>query len=220
LQQLEELRLEGHACAAATSLQGLAGLSKLELLTIKSFGFEKCGLRVLQGISPAVTAMCIEGAPDLVSLAGMESCTGMIDLSFYVCGVCSLQPLRGLTSLHALAVYRCSLTSLKGLHSMSLQALLVNDCSFLSQLSGVEHLSALKCLVLEHCGCVTSLQPLSQLGEGLEELVVKECRAVQEEVLELPNVQPTAHVVVEYSNVREVVLAGGVRRAVGALNCS
>jgi hypothetical protein len=50
----------------------------------------------------------------------------------------------------------------------------------------------------------------------LQKLVVKQCSAVQEEVLELPNIQPTADVVVEYSNVREVVLAGGLRRAVGS----
>jgi hypothetical protein len=50
----------------------------------------------------------------------------------------------------------------------------------------------------------------------LQKLVVKECSAVQEEVLELPHVKPTADVVVESSNVKEVVLAGGVRRDVGA----
>jgi hypothetical protein len=38
---------------------------------------------------------------------------------------------------------------------------------------------------------------------------------VQEDVLELPHVQPTAEVVVKDATVREVVLAGGgVRRAV------
>jgi hypothetical protein len=64
-----------------------------------------------------------------------------------------------------------------------------------------------------HSG-VTSLQPLSQLGEGLQILRVYGCTGVQEEVLELPHVQPTADVDVSCSNLREVVLAGGVRRAV------
>jgi hypothetical protein len=36
---------------------------------------------------------------------------------------------------------------------------------------------------------------------------------VEEEVLELPHVQPTAYVDVSHSNVKEVVLAGGVRLA-------
>jgi hypothetical protein len=70
-------------------------------------------------------------------------------------------------------------------------------------------------LELTICDEVTSLEPLSQLGEGLQELKVYGCRRVQEEVLELPHVQPTAVVDVEESNVREVVLAGGLRRAVG-----
>jgi hypothetical protein len=39
------------------------------------------------------------------------------------------------------------------------------------------------------------------------------CNGVQEEVLELPHVQATAVVILNYSNVREVVLAGGVRLA-------
>jgi hypothetical protein len=49
----------------------------------------------------------------------------------------------------------------------------------------------------------------------LEILVVCCCNDVQEEILELPYVQPTAYVHVRYTAVKEVVLAGGVRRAVG-----
>jgi hypothetical protein len=63
---------------------------------------------------------------------------------------------------------------------------------------------------MRSCG-VTSLQPLSQLGEGLQELVVYGCGEVQDEVLELPHVQPTSVVIVNGSNMREMVLAGGIR---------
>jgi hypothetical protein len=65
------------------------------------------------------------------------------------------------------------------------------------------------------CGAVTTLQPLSQLREGLQELCVIGCTEVQEEVLELPHVQPSAGVVVDFSNVKVMVLARGQRRVVG-----
>ena len=82
-------------------------------------------------------------------------------------------------------------------------------------LAGVESFGALKELQLWDCG-VTSLQPLShRLGPGLQKLYVSYCRQVEEEVLELPHVQLTAEVKFVRSNVREVVLAGGIRRAVG-----
>jgi Leucine-rich repeat (LRR) protein len=190
----------------------LAGLSKLELLTL---GIDLDGdpmLRSLEGISPVVMHFSIAFAPHLVSLAGIEGCTSMESLSLRRCGVSSLQPLRGLSSLERLAVSRCLLTSLEGLNSMQLQYMSLHNCSLLRHLAGLEHLSALKSLVVEHCG-VTSLQPLSQLGEGLQQLSVVGCREVQEEVLELPHVQPNIDVVVTGSNVREVVLAEGVRLA-------
>jgi hypothetical protein len=47
----------------------------------------------------------------------------------------------------------------------------------------------------------------------LQRLKVVKCNNVQEEVVELPHVQPTADVVVIAGNVKEVVLAGGERRA-------
>jgi hypothetical protein len=47
----------------------------------------------------------------------------------------------------------------------------------------------------------------------LEKLSFFECREVREEVLELPHVQPTVDMLVRYSHVKEVVLAGGVRMA-------
>jgi hypothetical protein len=75
LQQLEVLQLLGHACAA-TSLQGLAGLSKLRVLGIGSLaGVGR--LRCLEGISPGVIGFFMGGAPHLTTLAGIESCISM-----------------------------------------------------------------------------------------------------------------------------------------------
>jgi hypothetical protein len=175
LQQLEELHLYSNACAA-TSLQGLAGLSDLRKLEVGALSdatenYEgrsmSLRLRSLEGISTAVQDFTIRDAPDLMSLDGIEGCTSMENLSLTRCGIHSLLSLRGLSSL--------------------------------------------KRLEMEHCE-VTSLQPLSQLGAGLQSLCVSVCRRVQEKVLELPLVLPTAHVDVIYSNVKEVVLAGGMRR--------
>jgi hypothetical protein len=206
--QLEELHLGDQQCAI-TSLQGLAGLSNLRVLEL-NFADYGGRLRILDGISPEVVDVSIAVAEDLPSLAGIECCTRMENLTLFGCGVSSLQPLSGLSSLKQLKVRRCGLRSLGGLNSMSLQSLQVKHCSSLTQLFGLEHLSTLMSLTVTHCG-VTSLQPLSQLGEGLQKLKVSWCRQVQEEFLELPHVQPTADVVAKISNVREVVLAGGVR---------
>jgi hypothetical protein len=115
----------------------------------------------------------------------------MEQLSLDSCGVTSLQPLRGLSSMKHLSL--C-------------------ECDFISSLGGQsedEYLRHLQSLEVIHCKGVTSLRPLSQLGEGLQTLQISLCHRVQEEVLELPHVQPTAHVVVEHANVKEVVLAGG-----------
>jgi Leucine-rich repeat (LRR) protein len=211
LRQLKSLRLGGHACAA-TSLQGLAELSNLKQLEVE---YEFCGgsLKSLEGISPGVVNVSIKNAPDLVTLAGIDSCESMEKLSFLHCGVSSLQPLRSLSSIKELIITRCSITSLEGLYSMSLQSLRMQHCSSLTQLSGVEHLPALESLEVIHCG-VTSLQPLCLLGEGLQKLSVYGCKGVQEEVLVLPRVRPTADVQVCFSNVKDVVLAGGVQRVV------
>jgi Leucine-rich repeat (LRR) protein len=212
MQQLEVLDL-GAAAFTATSLQGLAGLSNLKNLDIFPCGGDGGTLRSLEGISPSVTQLLIGYAPELTSLVGMEGCTGLEELILKNSNIHSLQPLRGLSSLKQVMLSDGRLTSLEGLKSMSLQSLSLLKCSSLIHLSGIEHLSALKSLAVEHCG-VTSLQPLSQLGEGLQKLRVSSCTNLQEEVLELPHVQPTANVVVRDSNIKEVVLAGGLRRAV------
>jgi hypothetical protein len=210
LQHLEELTLCGYACDA-TCLQGLAGLSSLKQLNVESCYYD--GLASLEGISPGLLRLFIRDAKALASLFGIEGCTSMERLSLNYCGVSCLQPLTALGTLMHLEVFGCSrLANLKGLSSTALETLVLIDCNSLTHLSGVEHFSALKSLEVTDCG-VTSLQPLSQLGEGLRELRVDNCRGVQEEVLELPNVHHTANVVIQYSNVKEVVLAGGVRRA-------
>jgi Leucine-rich repeat (LRR) protein len=210
LQLLEELHLDTHACDA-TSLQGLARLGNLRQLRL--FLPDSGGrLRSLEGISPKVTDLALDCAPDLVSLAGIEGCTSLQTLGLRKCGVSSLQPLRGLSNMTEVCVFDCSLSSLAGLNSMSLQSLGLEGCTALTHLSGVGHLSALTSLEVTDCG-VTSLQPLSQLGEGLQRLNVVKCNNVQEEIIELPHVQPTADVGVIAGNVKEVVLAGGERRA-------
>jgi Leucine-rich repeat (LRR) protein len=213
LGHLEQLYMEEKACAA-TSLEGLAGLSNLKLLEL-DFASSGGRLKSLEGISPGVTELTIMNAPDLVSLAGIEVCTTMKYLNLHQCNVSSLQPLSDLRSMVWLKLLDCPLNSLESLRSMSLQSLFLKNCSSLTQVSGVEHLPALISLQVDVCG-VTSLQPLSQLGKGLQKLWVRGCKGVQEEILELSNIQPTADVEVCLSNIKEVVLAGGVRRAVGA----
>jgi hypothetical protein len=208
LQQLESLRLVWYACEAS-SLQGLSGLSKLKELDL----YVICDLESLDGIGSGVAVLAIGGAVDLTSLAGIERCSSMKVLNLTDCGVSSLLPLRGLSSLEVLEVSNICLTSLEALTGMSLQSLCLYNCSSLTSLSGVEQLKGLTSLVVESCD-VTSLQPLSQLAEGLQRLIVKGCTKVQEVVLELPNVQTTSHVDVYDSGVREVVLAGGVSRTV------
>jgi hypothetical protein len=210
LQQLEELRLGEHACAA-TSLQGLAELN-MKQLRIK----HSSRLRSLEGISPMLTELILIDAQHLTSLVGIGVCTSMEKLSLYRCSVSSLQPLRDLSRLKQLEVSGSCINSVDGINSMSmLQHLSFKECSSLTHLLEVEHLIALESLEVVICA-VTSLQPLSQLRAGLRRLSVSCCGRVQEEVLELPHVQPTAQVVVVNSNVKEVVLAGGLRRACSA----
>jgi Leucine-rich repeat (LRR) protein len=188
----------------------LAGLSNLKRLELE-FDVHGGGLRTLEGISPGVIEVSISNAaPGCLNLAGIQACTRLEILSLSQAnGLSSLQPLSGLSSLKQLELSDCHL-SLEGLFSTSVMSLRLVHCTSLTNLSGVEHLPALESLEVNQCG-VTSLQPLRQLGEGLQVLRVFWCYGLQEEVLELPHVQPTTHVDVRYSNVREVVLSGGVR---------
>jgi hypothetical protein len=213
LQHLETLELHWDTCTA-TSLHGLAGLCKLTELKISG------GLRSLEGIGSGVIDLKVACASDFVSLGGLESCSSMKRLALAFCKVSSWQPLKGLSSIEHLHLQFCGLTSLEalcGLPSTSLQSLTLYSCKAFLSLSGIEQLTALTTLSISKCQSVTSLSPLSQLGEGLQSLTVKNCSLVQEVVLQLPRVQITADVSMVCSNVREVVLAGGVRRAMQSL---
>jgi hypothetical protein len=170
----------------------------------------------MEGITPGVTDLSVWHAHDLLSLAGIEACTSMEKLSLDYCGVSSLQALRALSNMKELRVHECSLTSLVGINCISMHSLRVHNCSSLIQLSGVEHLASLKSFAMRKCLSVTSLQPLSWLGQGLQLLTVYGCKGVQDEVLELPHVQARGSVIAVWeSNVKEVVLADGVKRSVG-----
>jgi hypothetical protein len=208
LQQLEVLRLGGQACAA-TSLQGLAGLSNLKELSLES-----ADLRHKHWDGYREAEIPVEDAFGLVSLAGIEGCSSLESLSLTDGPISSLQPLRGLSNLKELNVVYAKMTSLEGLDMRSLRSLRLENCPSLIQLSGLEHFSALQFLELMLCHGVTSFQPLSQLGEDLKKLSVCYCAGVQERVLELPHVSLSADLDITSRKIKEVVLAGGVRRAV------
>jgi Leucine-rich repeat (LRR) protein len=153
------------ACSA-TLLQGLAGMSNLKRLSLAG------SMRSLEGISPGVEDLSLVSASDLVSLAGIEACSRIRSLEVFCCGVSSLHPLRSLSSMERLNASHCEL---------------------LTHLSRIEQLKALRRLEVRDCA-VTSLQPLSQLRNAIEYLKVSGCYGVEDVVLELPHIQPTAHV--------------------------
>ena len=210
LQQLKELVLYGESCSEISSLHGLAGLSKLETLRLQA-----PMLTSLKGLSTGLTSL-VTYAPGLDSLAGIEQLQGLEELTVHDSGVTSLQPLAALGSLASLCISGTftSLAGLEGNLCRCLHRLRLESCGQLRQLSGIEGLTALQRLQIDACG-VTSLQPVGQLVGGLTHLNVDDCIMVQEEVLELPHVQPRAQVCIEGSNVKVVVLAGGVRKWVG-----
>ena len=207
LQQLKGLVLHGEACSA-TSLHGLAELNSLETLELTA-----PVLRSLGGISTGLTSLTIDNAPHLDSLAGIEHLQGLQELSVCSPGVTSLHPLAALGSLGSLCISGTftSLAGLEGNLCTCLHNLRLDSCSELRQLSGIEGLTALQRLIISVCG-LTSLQPIGQLVGGLRELYVWRCYEVQEQLLDLPHVQPTAQIGIIDSNVKVVVLAGGVRR--------
>ena len=210
LQQLEVLELR--SCCQGTSLQGLAELSRLTELHISNTR----SLKSLEGASTAILSLNLDYVLNLASLHGIEGLVALDKLSMTLCGVTSLEPLAGVGSLRHLTVIHCPITGLEGLGASlgtCLQELLLSSCEHLSDLSGVEKLSALQQLTVLSCG-VTSLQPVAELDSGLKTLKVLSCGGVQEGVLKLPYVLPTADVDIMDSNVQEVVLAGGVRREV------
>ena len=207
LQQLQELKLYGKICSA-TSLHGLAELSRLETLRL-----DAPMLKSLEGISTGLTSLNLDRAPELVSLAGIEHLQGLQKLTLRESGLTSLHPLAALVSLEGLRIGGTftSLAGLEGNLCTCVHRLTLESCQQLRQLSGIEGLTALQRLEVIDCG-VTSLRPVGQLVGGLNFLKVRYCDSVQEEVLELPHILPTADVRIEGSTVKEVVLAGGLRR--------
>ena len=212
MQQLNDLQLWSKACSA-TSLHGLAVLSTLERVDL-----EAPMLRSLEGFGTGLTSLTIHDAPHLDSLAGIEHLHSLQKFCLVRSGVSSLHPLAALGSLRDLYIGGTftSLAGLEGNVCTSLSSLVLNSCRQLRQLSGVEGLTALQELVISYASGVTSLQPVGQLVGGLRSLNVCYCSMVQEVVLELPHIQPTAYVSICHSNVKEVVLAGGVRRGAAA----
>ena len=209
LQQLTELVLLGEAFNA-TSLHGLAELSRLETLRLHA-----PMLRSLEGVSTGLISLTTEVPRQLDSLAGIENLQGLQELTVNGSGVTSLHPLAALGSLRSLCIGGkfTSIAGLDGNLCRCLHRLRLDFCKQLRQLSEIEGLTALQQLVIYVCG-VTSLQPVGQLVGGLTHLRVEGCRLVEEEVLELPHIQPTAEVDIFSSNVKEVVMAGGLRRRI------
>ena len=211
LQQLVELELVYNACNALTSLHGLAELSRLQSLILTA-----PMLKSLQGVSTGLTCLTIHSARQLVSLAGIEHLQGLRDLSLTHSGVSSLHPLAALGNLASLSIGGtfASLAGLEGNLCTSLHRLTLQFCKQLRDLSGIEGLVAVQQLDIAACE-VTSLQPIGRLVGGLKKLHVRYCDEVRQVVLELPHMQPSADVSIEFSTVKEVVMAGGVRKTVG-----
>ena len=210
LQELEKLLLLDHICTA-TSLQGLAGLSRLREVTIQCLE-----LVSLQGLGQGVTSLEISDARNLRTLAGIGSAGSLQDFHLFSCPATSLAALASLTALRNVKLVMgntdgAGLSSLEGLKGSSSCLQYLEVCRLLS-LRGIEHLSALQELYVAECG-LSSLQPLGLLTAGVKKLHVHSCRNVEEEVLELPHIQPSANVDVQYSNVKELVLAGGFKRS-------
>ena len=209
LQQLKELVLVGEACSA-TSLHGLAELTRLETLKLHA-----PMLKSLEGLSTGLRSLDMHRSVQLHSLAGIEHLQGLQNRCMTSSGVTSLHPLAALGSLGDLCIGGrfASLAGLEGNICTCLHSLTLERCWQLRQLSGIEGLTALQELNIIECE-VTSLQPIGQLVGGLGELWVSQCNMVQEVVLELPHIQPTADVFIQDSNVEEVILAGGLRKRV------
>ena len=185
--------------AAPGDCSGLSALTRPSSLALRSYGVDHEDLEVIP--------YTFSSLQPLSTLQQLEE----LELHEEACSATSLHGLAELSSLKTLMLEGPMLKSLQGI-STGLTSLAIERAPQLVSLAGFEGLTALQQLSLFECG-VTSLQPIGQLVGGLKELKVTNCYSVQEDVLELPHIQPTADVSVEDSNVEEVVLAGGVRRA-------
>ena len=114
LQQLQVLHLEEGICTG-TSLQGLASLSSLEKVNIAC---KESGS--LQGLSPSITSLCLQGVQPLRRLAGIEAAASLQELILLGGRLASLQGLGALSELQAVSIYSPSI--LDGDSSSSLEA--------------------------------------------------------------------------------------------------
>jgi Leucine-rich repeat (LRR) protein len=188
LSTLQQLEvLELTGCSCSgTSLQGLGNLPRL-----RDVGLECRSLVSLQGLTPVGAESDGEGltvTPALESLRIMGA---------------QITSLRGLESFRGCLVYLCLV-----------------DCPKLDSLSGVEGINNLHGIRVGSCG-LTSLEPLACLGRKQKDpemimIDIYRCTAVKEEILELPYLPATASVDISESNVKEVVVAGRLRRACSA----
>ena len=130
-------------CSGLGSLEGLAGLPKLESLILRNCG----DLRNLKGMS------------DLPSLRSLDL-TGCLNLE-------SLEGLAGLPKLDSLILRECArLRNLKGMADLSsLRSLDLTGCRNLESLDGLEKVEGLTSLNLVDCGSLTSLKGLEKLKQ-------------------------------------------------------
>ena len=115
LQQLEVLKLEHDTCTA-TSLQGLAGLSRLREVSLASGR----NLVSLVGLGTGVTSLQLHQASSFQCLAGIEAAASLQSLHLGSCRVSCLLPLSSLSSLRVVDISG-SFSSLAGLESSRIQ---------------------------------------------------------------------------------------------------
>ena len=189
MQQLVTLYLISAACSA-TSLHGLAGLSSLRSVDIH----HAVDLLSVEGLPGGVEDLSLSGLRAVENMAGLENLSSLRDLRTDWCGDASLQRLSGLSNLSRLKISGApgegsvSLSCLEGIEGLGncLKSLELSFCTSLCSLSGIEGLSALEHLILEHCG-VTSLQPLAGLvAPGLKSILIQGYSGVQGEHLDFP----------------------------------
>jgi hypothetical protein len=207
LQQLEGLHLSG-CCISVTSLHGLAGLSKLTDLSFKG---RNAGLASLDGLNPNLTRLELHHMQALDTLDGLSALVSLRELSLSsVFSSPSLSALLGLSSLQCLRFGLHGLTSLEGTLPGSLRTLTLDCCPSLQGLSGIQELSSLQSLIVIACQKVTSLQPVAEVAGGLTRLSLNYCHHIHDEVLELPNLHPSAKLLIQRCGpiLRQLVVAG------------
>ena len=181
----ELTRLDLTRCSALESLRGIAGLSRLDSLTLTLCrdladldGIEHCtnlrrldlrGCRALRSLSPlqtltTLTDLNLNACSGLVSVDGLERSTALTSLDLRYCSsLRSLRGLSGLTNITSLSLEHCrSLPSLDGLSGCpSLTTLDLRQCSSLRTLDGLAGLTRLSSLNLRGCRELQSIDALA-----------------------------------------------------------